>query len=111
MVELVCRLHHVSSDGNQGKFLSGGGLHPRSLKMVKLIHGFHQESPRVVELEVGLHHGYLGGDYGCPGVVKLVIGLHHGNPMVVKLLMGLHHQRCKKVKFMKGTSPWEFQGV
>ena len=24
MVELVCGLHHVSSSGDQGKFLSGG---------------------------------------------------------------------------------------
>ena len=24
MVELVCGLHHVSSGGDQGKFLSGG---------------------------------------------------------------------------------------
>ena len=24
MVELVCRLHHVSSGGEKGKFLSGG---------------------------------------------------------------------------------------
>ena len=24
MMELVCRLHHVSSDGDKGKFLSGG---------------------------------------------------------------------------------------
>ena len=53
--------------------------------MVKVVHGLHQESPRVVELKVGLHHGYLGGDYGCSGVVKLVMRLHHGSPMVVKL--------------------------
>ena len=54
--------------------------------MVKLMHRFHQESPRVVELEVGLHYGCFDGDHRCSVVVKLV--------------MGLHHQRCKKVKFM-----------
>ena len=30
-------------------------LYPRSLEVVK--HGLHQKSPRMVELEVGLHHG------------------------------------------------------
>ena len=42
--------------------------------MVKLLYRLHQESPKVVELEVGLHHGCLGGDHGCPEVVKLVMG-------------------------------------
>ena len=46
---------------------------------MKLVRGLHQESPRVVELEVGLHHGCLGSDHRNPGVVKLVIGLHHGS--------------------------------
>ena len=58
--------------------------------MVKLVHGLHQESPRVAELEIRLHHGCLSGDHGCPGVVKLVMGLHHGSPKVVKLEVGLH---------------------
>ena len=44
----------------------------------------------MVKLVHGLHHGCLGGDHGCPVVVKLVMGLHHGSPMVVKLEVGLH---------------------
>ena len=43
-----------------------------------------------MKLEVGLHHGCLGGDHGCPGVVKLAMRLHRGSPMVVKLEVGLH---------------------
>ena len=58
--------------------------------MVKLVHGLHQEGPRVVELEVGLHHRYLGSDHRSPEVVKLVMKLHHRNPRVVKLEVGLH---------------------
>ena len=58
--------------------------------MVKLVHGLHQEGPRVVELEVGLHHGCPGSDHRSLGVVKLVMGLHHGNPRMVKLEVGLH---------------------
>ena len=57
------------------------------------MHGLHQEGPRVVELEVGLHHGCPGSDHRSPEVVKLVMGLHHGSPRVVKLEIGLH-QRC-----------------
>ena len=44
MMDLVCGLHHVNSSGNQRKFLSGGASD-----------GLHQEGPRVVKLEVGLH--------------------------------------------------------
>ena len=58
--------------------------------MVELVHGLHHRSPKVVKLVHGLHHGCLGGDHGCPIVVKLVMGLHHGSPMVVKLEVGLH---------------------
>ena len=100
--------------------------------MVKLVHGLHQKSPMVVELEVGLHHGCLGGDHGCPGVVKLVMGLHCGCPMVVKLEVGLHqggynreHEvfrggeasdgasppKVREGEVHDGTSPWESQGV
>ena len=61
--------------------------------MVKLVHGLHQEGPRVVELEVGLHHGCPNSDHRSPGVVKLVMGLHHGSLKVVKLEVGLH-QGC-----------------
>ena len=61
--------------------------------MVELVHGLHQESPRVVQLEVGLHHGCLGSDHRSPRVVKLVLGLHHRSPRVVKLEVGLH-QEC-----------------
>ena len=92
---------------------------------MKLLHGLHQESRRVVELEVGLHDG-------CFRVMKLVMGLHHGSPTVVKLEVGLH-QSCyirEYEVFWDGeasdgasspnmqedevhdeTSPWEFQGV
>ena len=96
------------------------------------MHGLLQESPRVVELEVGLHHGCLGGDHGCPKVVKLVMGLHGESPTVVKLEVGLHqgcyirdHEVSRGVEASDeasppkmqedevhdGTSPWEFQGV
>ena len=99
--------------------------------MVKLVRGLYQESPRVVELKVGLHHGYSGSDHRSSGVVKLVMGLHHGSPMVVKLEVGLY-QRCysrehevsqgseasdeaSPPKIQKGevydrTSSWESQG-
>ena len=91
-------------------------LHLRSPKVVKLVHGLHQEGPRVVGLEVGLYHGCPGSDYRIPGVVKLVMELARIShmwgftkdvtlgsmrcPEVVKLVMWLHHQRCKKVKCM-----------
>ena len=60
---------------------------------MKLVHGLHQESSRVVELEVGLHHRSLGCDYRSPGVVELVTWLHHGSLKVVKVEVGLH-QGC-----------------
>ena len=105
-------------------------LQPKSLEVVKLVHRLHQESPRVVELEVGLHHGCLGGDHRCPGVVKILMGLHHGSSREVKLKVGLHlgcFNREQEVspggaasdaasppKVQEGevhdrTSPWEFQ--
>ena len=80
----------------------------------------------------GLHHGCLGGDHGCPDVVKLVMGLHRGCPMVVKLEVGLYrggyvreHEvfrdgeasvgasppKVQEGEVHDGTSPWEFQGV
>ena len=49
--------------------------------------------PRVVELEVGLHHGCPSSSYRSPRVVKLVMGLHRENPKVVKLKVGLY-QGC-----------------
>ena len=62
--------------------------------MLKLVMGLHQlGSPKVVKLEVGLHHGCPGSDHRSPGVVKLVMELYHGNPRVVKLEVGLH-QGC-----------------
>ena len=99
---------------------------------MKLAHGLHQESPRVVELEVGLHHGCLGSDHRSLGVVELDKWLHHGNPRVVKLELGLHqgclireHEvswggkasdgasppRMQEDEVHDGTSPWESQGV
>ena len=60
-------------------------------KVVKLVHGLHPEGPRVVELEVRLHHGYPGSDHRSPGVMKLMMGLHQGSPRVVKLEVGFHH--------------------
>ena len=45
MVKLVCGLHHVSSDGDQGKFLNDGAsawASPRRSKVVKLEVGLHQ---------------------------------------------------------------------
>ena len=100
--------------------------------MVKLMHGLHQESLRVVELEVGLHHGCLGGDHGCPRVVKLVMGPHRGSPTVVRLEVGLHqgcyireHEvsqggeasdgallpKMQEGEVHNGTSPWKSHGV
>ena len=61
--------------------------------MMDLVHRLHQESPRVVEIEVRLHHRCLGSDHRSPKVVKLVMELHHGSPREVKLEVGLH-QGC-----------------
>ena len=99
---------------------------------MELVHGLHQESPRMVELEVGLYYGCLGSDHRSPRVVELVMRLHHGSPLVVKLVIRLH-QGCyiKEQEVFRGgevsdgasppkmqedevhyeTSPWEFQGV
>ena len=84
----------------------------------------------MVKLVHGLHHGCLGGDHGCPEVVKLVMELRHGSPMVVKLEVGLHrggyireHEvfrggeasvgaslpKVQEGEVHDGTSPWEFQ--
>ena len=57
------------------------------------MHGLYQEGPRIVELDVELHHGCPDGDHRSRRVVKLVMGLHHGSPRVVKLEVGLH-QGC-----------------
>ena len=40
--------------------------------MVKLVYGLHQESPMMVELEVGLHYGCLSGNHRSPRVIELV---------------------------------------
>ena len=58
--------------------------------MVKLVHGLHQESSRVENLEVGPHHGCPNSDHRSPEVVKLVMGLHHESPTVVKLEVGFY---------------------
>ena len=70
--------------------------------VVELVHGLYQESPRLMELEVGLHHGCLDSDHRSPGVVELVMKLHHGSPTVMKLVMRLHqgcyirqHRHCR----------------
>ena len=86
----------------------------------------------MVKLVHGLHHGCLGGDHGCPELVKLVMELRPGCPMVVKLEVGLHqggyireHEvfrggeasdgasppKVQEGEVHDGTSPWEFQGV
>ena len=96
------------------------------------MHGLHHKSPKVVKLVHGLHHGCLGGDHGCPIVVKLVMGLLRGSPMVVKLEVRLHQggyirehevsrgggasdgaspSKVRENEVHDGTSPWEFQGV
>ena len=79
---------------------------------MKLVHRLHQGGPRVVKLEVGLHHGCPGSDHRSPGVVKLVMGLHHGSPMVVKLEVGLlqgcyirKHEVFRGGKASDGASP------
>ena len=66
------------------------------------MHGLHQEGLRLVELEVGLHHGYPGSDHRSPGVVKLVMGLHQGSRRVMKLEVGLHHRCPGVVKLLIG---------
>ena len=88
----------------------------RCFEMVELVHGLHQESPRVVELEVGLHHGCLGCDHRSPRVVKLVMWLHHGSPKVVKLEIGLHqgcyireHEVSRGGEASDGASPPKMQ--
>ena len=107
-------------------------FHPRSLKAMKLVNGLHQESPRVVELEVGLHYGCLSSDHKSPGVVELMMWLHHGSPRVVKLELGLHqgcyirkHEmswvgeasdgaslpKMQEGEVHDGTPPWKFQGM
>ena len=96
------------------------------------MHGLHHKSPKVVKLVHGLHHGCLGGDHGCPILVKLVMGLHRGSPMVVKLEVRLYqggyireHEvsrgggasdgasppKVREGEVRDGTSPWEFQGL
>ena len=96
------------------------------------MHGLHHKSPKVVKLVHGLHHGCQSGDHGCAREVKLVMGLHRGSPMVVKLEVGLHrggyireHEvfrgseasdgasppKVREGKVHDGTSPWEFQRV
>ena len=108
------------------------GLHPRSSKVVKPMQGHHQEGPRVVNLEVGLHHGCPSSDYRNPGVVELVMVLHYGSPKVVKLEVGLHQgcfirkqevsrdgkasdgasaSKLQEGEVHDGTSSWESQGV
>ena len=100
--------------------------------MVKLVHGLHQESPKVMELEFGLHHECPGSNHRSSGVVKLMMGLHYGSPRVVKLEVGLHQgcfireqevsqggkasdgaslQKMQEGEVHDGISPWEFQGV
>ena len=69
------------------------GLYLRSLKVMKQMHGLHQEDPMVMELDVELHHGCPNSDQRSPEVVKLVMELHHGSPREVKLKVGLH-QGC-----------------
>ena len=107
-------------------------LQPRSPKAVKLVHGLHQETPRVVEREVGLHFGCLDSNHRSPGVVELMMRLHHGSPRMVKLVMRLHqgcyireHEvsrggeasdgasppKMQEGEVHNGTSRWEFQGV
>ena len=63
-------------------------LHLRSSKVVKLVCGLNQNSPRMMELKVGHYYGCSGSDHRIPGVVKLVLGLHHGSPRMVKLKWG-----------------------
>ena len=84
--------------------------------MVELVHGLHQEGPRVVELEVGLHHGCLSGDHRSSGAVELVMRLHHGSPLVVKLVMKLYqgcyireHEVSRGGEASDGASPPKMQ--
>ena len=100
--------------------------------MMELVHGLHQESLKVVELEVGLHHGCSNSDHRSSRVVKLVMEIHHGNPKVVKLEVGLHQgcfireqvvswsgkasdgvspQKMQEGEVHDGTSLWESQEV
>ena len=82
--------------------------------MVKLVHGLHQESPRVVELEVGLHHGCLGNDHRNPGVVELVMRLYQGCYISAYEVSqdGESSDKASPPKMQEGevhdgTSPWE----
>ena len=87
-----------------------------SSKVVKLVHGFHQESPKVVELKVEFHHGCLDSNHWSLRVVKLVMRLHHGSPRVVKLEVGLHqgcyikeHEVSQGGEASDGASPPKMQ--
>ena len=84
--------------------------------MVELVHGIYQEGPRVVELEVGVHHRCPSSDHRSPKVVKLVMGLHHGSPRVVKLKISLHqgcyireHEVSRGGEASNGASPPKMQ--
>ena len=83
---------------------------------MKLMYGLHQESPRVVELEVGFHHGCSSSDHKSPRVVKLEVGLHQGCfireqevPRGDKASDGFSPQKLQKGEVHDGTSPWESQ--
>ena len=70
------------------------------------MHGLHHKSPKVVKLVHGLHHGCQSGDHGCAREVKLVMGLHRGSPMVVKLEVGLHRGGyIREHEVFRGASP------
>ena len=105
MVELVCGLHHVSSDGYQGKFLSGGTSAFASPREFKGGGAKSWASPWMSR-----------SDYRCHGVVKLVMELHHGSPRVVRLEVGFH-QGCfireqevsRGSEASDGTSPPKMQ--
>ena len=73
--------------------------------MVELVHGLHQEGPRMVKLEVGLHYGGPGSDHRSPGVVKLVMEFHLQRCKKVKFMMVLHHWNPKKHEASVGASP------
>ena len=62
----------------------------------------------MVKLVHRLHHGCLGGDHGCPGVVKLVMGLHHQRYEKVKFMMELHHGSSKECEASVGASSHGF---
>ena len=86
--------------------------------MMELMHGLYHGSPRVVKLEVELHHGCSNSDHKSPEVVNLVMRLHQGCYIREHEVSrgGEANDEASLPKMQEGeihdgTSSWKFQGV